>query len=170
MVLNSKHFECLVHHIYFHIKATELKWYHVHQQHSTWVRITWYLSLISLVSVPLWEIRNVHLDCAYFTPPLTAAAYISGQARRGGAHLCLSKKESQKKSTVYQKKSQLTIRECERSGAGSVAVIFPLERRDCAPLAQYAQKIERRFIRAHFPAVVVYLNFRKCVSFIYATK
>ncbi len=159
MVLNSKHFECLVHHIYFHIKATELKWYHVHQQHSTWVRITWYLSLISLVSVPLWEIRNVHLDCAYFTPPLTAAAYISGEAGR-----------ISNKSTVYQKKSQLAIRECERSGAGSVAVIFPLERRDCAPLAQYAQKIERRFIRAHFPVVVVYFNYRKCVSFIYATK
>ena len=30
MELNSKHLECLVYHIYFHIKATELKLYHVY--------------------------------------------------------------------------------------------------------------------------------------------
>ncbi len=45
--LNSKHFECLVHHIYIHIKATELKLYHVYQQHSTQLRIMRYPPLIS---------------------------------------------------------------------------------------------------------------------------
>ncbi len=35
MGLNGKHFECLVHHVYIHIKATELNLYHVCQQHST---------------------------------------------------------------------------------------------------------------------------------------
>ncbi len=59
MELNSMHFGCLV---YFNIKATELKWY-VYQQHSSWVRITWYPPLISLVSVPLREVRTVRLDC-----------------------------------------------------------------------------------------------------------
>ncbi len=87
MGLNSKHFECLVHHIYIHIKATELKLY---QQHSTWVRITWYPPLFDLViSVLLRELRTVHPDCVYFTPPLTAAAYSHLHFRRGASQTSL---------------------------------------------------------------------------------
>ncbi len=33
------------------------------------------ISAFDLVSVPLREVRTVCLDCAYFTPPLTATAY-----------------------------------------------------------------------------------------------
>ncbi len=81
MGLNSKHFECLVHHIYIHIKATELKLYHVYQQHSTENNAIFAFDLV--VSVPLGEVRTVRLDCAYFTPPLTAAGYSHLHFRRG---------------------------------------------------------------------------------------
>ncbi len=40
-----------------------------------------------IVSVPLRELKTVRLDWAYFTPPLTAAAYSRLHFRRGEAHL-----------------------------------------------------------------------------------
>jgi len=47
------------------------------------------ISLISQVSDSLREPRFVRLECAFFTPPLTAAAYSRLQCRRGASQTSL---------------------------------------------------------------------------------
>ncbi len=68
VVLNSKHFGCLAHPIYFHIKATELKLYHVYQQH----RVNNAISAFDLVGICSTLVRTVllHPNVPTYTTPL----------------------------------------------------------------------------------------------------
>ncbi len=75
MGLNSKHFECLV-----------LSYLYSYKSNRTEISA---ISAFDLVSVPLQEVRTVHLDCAYFTPPLIAAAYSHLHFRRGASQTSL---------------------------------------------------------------------------------